>query len=972
VNAAIFLLILVLISPLGFSNATLEVSSNRLHIELDPYGSVKSVILDEKELNLVGDALFWVRDPTKFLSGRNLLPKIDDGVPKGWKSVIKGKFELREDEGKLTIISHGGTINEGVQLTSDIFQIKAGEDYALTVVLNSSFGYLEEGKTISLRILVSWYDSEGSTIRERTVLIPEGVAYGPTRFTNRTTAPSGAARASVSLLARGQSKMGTNLDFEALEILELGFIEPPSDVKWVPVKGAVKIEGDGLNFSGSALDLELSAFIKGGEAITITCELDDKRGEDRAIELAISLPVDASGWLWWDDARVSRSIVNGGKYSNLVNSLVSGGYLPISLYPIAAITEGDKGICAAVPLDKPRIFRLCYGEKGLSAVFSIGLSSLYKLGRRANVSLEIFGIDGEWGFRSAIFEYYRMHPEWFEPRKDLSSKKAEWELARYGISYFQAHFQFVGPEEMKGLERAGVYMAQYVLPWEFEPITNARIDGPAPNYLEIWEIVEEASKEKGFISLKARTALSSAALTASGNKAIAQYRKGPNYRPDEWVPKIPLNVDPDIPGYNVWNYTTDVIEFSLEKARESNVTIDGVQLDNFMGRSQYLDNEQRIPYLEAPPTYDPNTFKPAVHLSFSAVEYLKQLRRWISENMDDPGLSGNFIAEGVTSFGAIYLDAIPFEANNVRGFNWGDRELLYRRFIALKKPMIVAHTETKIDINDPRHREEVEHFIEECLFYGALAQFRLEHYQNSEFLEAVGELLEKEAEISIELMQAGWKPITMASSEPSYVWVERYGDPPTCFFTVYNSGKQEVEASIIIGFEANVVEIWKGKDVKVEKASDLTKVTFTISPRETLVLKALSKGIDIIVKDLRFKGNLKPGEEIQIAADFLVQGQKEIEAEVALVVDGIVEDRKRVSLSTQSSISFNWSAKPGKHVIELVVDPSDEIPEFNEENNKAEMRLFVPYTDLRWIFVALILIFSAILALIWLKLRAGR
>ena len=971
-KAISFVLMLLLISPISFPNATHVVSSDNMKIEIDPNGGVKSVILGGKELNLVGDTLFWVRDLMNFLSGRNLLPKMDDGVPKGWKSGVKGNFEFREDEGKLTIISHGGTIKEGIQLTSDIFTVKAGEEYALTVVLNSSFGYLEEGKTISLRVIVRWYDHEGNTIREENVLIPEGVVHGPTRFTNLTVAPSGAKKASVNLLVKGVSKMGVNLDLESLEILELGFIEPPRDVEWVPVKGTVNQRDDGLFFSGSAIGLELSASIRGGKTIGIICEVEDRKGEDRTIELAISLPVDASGWLWWDDARRSRPIAEGEKYSNLVNSLVSGGFLPISLYPLSAITDQEKGICMAVSLENPRIFRLCYEDKGLSTVFSVGLSSLYKFGRRANVSLEIFGIDGEWGFRSAIAEYYRLHPDWFEPRKDLSSSRAEWDLAKYGISYFQAHFQFVSPEEMKQLEQAGVYLAQYILPWEFEPFTNAKIDGPAPNYSEIWEIVEKASKEEGFISLKARAALSSAALTVRGEGAVAQYRKGPNYRPDEWVPKIPLNADPDIPGYNVWNYTVDVMEYCLEKARKSEVTIDGVQLDNFMGRSQYLDNEDRIPYLEEPPTYDPNTFRPAVHLSFSAVEYLMMLRNWIEENMEDPGLTGNFIAEGTASFGAIYLDAIPFEANSVRGFNWGDQELLYRRFIALNKPMIVVHTETKIDMKDPEHREEVEHFIGECLFYGALAQFRLEHYQNSDFLDAVGEVLEKEAEISLELMQAGWKPITMARAEPSCVWVERYGDPPVSYFTVYNSGKEEVEASLTIELESNVVEIWKGKDISVEKVGNLTKVTFTIEPRETLVFKTSTGGVDIVIENPRFEGDLKPSESILITADFLVQGKEEVKAEVALIVDGIVEDSKRVSLSKQGSISFNWSAKPGKHEIEIVIDPSNEIPEINEENNRARVMLSVPYSDLRWMFVALVLIFSLILVIVSLKLKVGR
>ena len=138
-----------------------------------------------------------------------------------------------------------------------------------------------------------------------------------------------------------------------------------------------------------------------------------------------------------------------------------------------------------------------------------------------------------------------------------------------------------------------------------------------------------------------------------------------------------MNPDPDLPGYNVWNYTVDLLSLALENARTYGLTIDGVELDNFMARSGCLDlRREAIEALDWNLDYDPNTFKPAVHLSYAAIEYLAKLKKWMEKQMPGSGLTGNFVAEGYTNYGIPYLDALPFECSP-EGFNWGDKEFTF-------------------------------------------------------------------------------------------------------------------------------------------------------------------------------------------------------------------------------------------------------------------------------------------------------
>ncbi|RKY21476.1 MAG: hypothetical protein DRP62_07955 [Planctomycetota bacterium] len=57
----------------------------------------------------------------------------------------------------------------------------------------------------------------------------------------------------------------------------------------------------------------------GTEVWTSCCTVIDTAGYDRAVTLALSIPIDANGWVWWDDPQAFRTISGTVSYSNLVD-----------------------------------------------------------------------------------------------------------------------------------------------------------------------------------------------------------------------------------------------------------------------------------------------------------------------------------------------------------------------------------------------------------------------------------------------------------------------------------------------------------------------------------------------------------------------------------------------------------------------------------------------------------------------------
>jgi len=117
------------------------------------------------------------------------------------------------------------------------------------------------------------------------------------------------------------------------------------------------------------------------DAWELHCTVTADPPADRALIVRVSLPLDATGWTWWDNIVQHREITalgspgapEGGHYANQVSW---DGPHEGSMYPLAAVTGPDRGVTEAIPLSEPRVYRLAYdaSRHALEAEFDLGLT----------------------------------------------------------------------------------------------------------------------------------------------------------------------------------------------------------------------------------------------------------------------------------------------------------------------------------------------------------------------------------------------------------------------------------------------------------------------------------------------------------------------------------------------------------------------------------------------------------------------
>ncbi|RLG39177.1 MAG: hypothetical protein DRO01_05925, partial [Thermoproteota archaeon] len=745
-------------------------------LSLTPDGGLESLEALGAQVRLSGDRMLWVRELTEVLSQPSVF-ELDPRVsraPSDWSVEVEG--------GPVNVTCAGQGGKAVIRLGEA--PVEGGASYAVSALFSAGLGLIDAGVPPIAQLWVRWIDRSGGEIREM-ILSASGSVPAPKRFTNLTTAPPGAASLELYFVVACPT----------LEEPLWVAVESPAVVglrgsaEWRPVPLALEGEGGGWSeFSG---ELDGVAYRLGvqtaGNPATLSLEVENLDDRERALEVALAIPIDPRGWRLWLDPRTEEPL-GGRARVRTVNSLVSGGYLPISMYPLAAASGEGVTLGLAVPLDEPRIHT--FGHEpgvGFGAFFPVGLTGSGSRHSRAELEVHLYACEGWEGMRGIIQRYYADHPGWFSPSVDLPLSELR-EPGRASRPFVQVHLQYPSAARWASEYREYAYVAQYILPWEYEPVTGVSVEEMPPSYWETVSKVEELAGDASPEGIKARAALSSAPRDESGFAIVASLLRGPSWRPGEWVPRIPMNADPDLPGYNVWNYTTDLLSAALSNAEAWGLEIDGIELDNFMGRSGAVDlRREAIEALDGDLTYDPNTFRPAAHLSYASAEYLQALREWMDSALPGGGLTGNFIAEGYPNFGLPYLDALPFECSP-RGFNWGDVELLYRRFAAGSRAAIGVITTPPAE--QPGILRE---FVDGLIFYGILPTVK----EDMEVSEDEASLLREAAGVFLELHSAGWRPVTGASGEGGLL-VERFGDWPSLYLTIRNPGGEEVPLAVSV------------------------------------------------------------------------------------------------------------------------------------------------------------------------------
>ena len=381
-----------------------------------------------------------------------------------------------------------------------------------------------------------------------------------------------------------------------------------------------------------------------GNYTEINGEIESLSGENSCVTLRIILPLKGENWKWYSGLDKSQEMKAGLMYCDTVSirttvppagafngmNLSDGGYGDavgkgtMSYYPLCAVETDNIGTGIGVDITLPVVFRFI-GDKGKGVVteFDFATSPLTKkFPNRAFFRMSRFEFDVVRGMRSALRAYYSIYSEAFKKRVvnegiwlpfTAMRSIAGWE--DFGFAFHETSW---GSSDMKEGQKishilsdkgTGVLSFQYTEPWDVQlPIKTKII--PYDTLVSPQMINE---RHKAYLDVSA---------TKDKNGLWQTRRLETPWFSTGWAVSITTNCDPELPGFNRYNY---VLDREINPARKLNA--DGIYFDS-MEWNWHHDlnyNEDHLAFTDYPLTYSARVGRPAIWHFVSEFEFMKKI-----------------------------------------------------------------------------------------------------------------------------------------------------------------------------------------------------------------------------------------------------------------------------------------------------------------------------------------------------------
>jgi hypothetical protein len=452
-------------------------------------------------------------------------------------------------------------------------------------------------------------------------------------------------------------------------------------------------------------------------ALRFSCDLQGEPSlPARGMLLRFAFPFDAMGWQWHNDMQTSKAITEnlGGKnvYENVVplrayadlpewrdKPALRMGYCNRNFCTVLtrpAAGGPGVGLCLAVPMDNPCIFRTAYdsANKRLEIVYDFALSPDTRRPNQVSFAFDLYACDPQWGFRSALSRYYEMYPEFF---RRYVREQGQW-MAFNRLSEIDNANEFYfalqeGAPEPEYDDKIGVLSATY--------FTHAGMFANIPNYdpekaplppyeTQVAAMEAQFKRTTGMDGIYEKVGLRNAQGRLDVQKAsvyghlIAQF-----------------NLDPELP-YGEWTLkrTTTTTETIKEK---KNGNLDGFYYDGLSAGVNY--NTAHFKTADSPCLWDPVAKKPYLNNFFSSCEFARAAAEMLRPRGQITMMNG---ALGSSFFVAPWLDVLGAETGlriPRESFNYIRTVIYHKPFLTLLK----GNYEQKIG------RPEMELFMRRCL-----------------------------------------------------------------------------------------------------------------------------------------------------------------------------------------------------------------------------------------------------------------
>jgi hypothetical protein len=546
---------------------------------------------------------------------------------------------------------------------------------------------------------------------------------------------------------------------------------------------------------------------RSGEAILITADVTDTKGGDSAADVFYHIPIDTAGWVWRKSVLTSAPVGEGQSQSEL---------------PIAVATNPatGAGLAVAVTPETPCIFVSgCSKARGLFVKARVGFSGLTKPPSQARICFAVYPVDGEWGMRSALKQYYTLFPKAYGGRSKANGLWIFHGKATTAPNPTQFAFHALGelgecrwlgkkaidiltPEEVKREKAWGIEIYPYVIPGQREvgfldhlkgekgelrstPEDDDAKDLTNTHYstAEALDLLEHMTEKNVTISQMIQpipdyvaTVKNSYLIGADGD-IVTRPRVCP------WADKtvtFPMNPNPSIPGGEKRLNAGLTILDQCRKWLEG--SWDGIYVDSLYRWGAYLSyRREHFAYARYGLTYGPDG-RPCLDNSLEHLAFLDELGKLVRSK------GGEVAANGVRErcfFHAQRLDV----AGSEFGTNTTLEGMAFRRSLMYHKPyMGMSH--------GMKGRDQDRRYLARCFLFGLYADSDMPYFDTPDYPK-VKDIYDTYLPIQREMCPLGWEPVTWARSLTDGVLVERFGEGPAVFFSLYrdsgDAGAADVE-----------------------------------------------------------------------------------------------------------------------------------------------------------------------------------
>ncbi|MCC7377146.1 MAG: hypothetical protein IT581_20965 [Verrucomicrobiales bacterium] len=548
------------------------------------------------------------------------------------------------------------------------------------------------------------------------------------------------------------------------------------------------------------LGLRLEASVTArADHVAIEGRVVDTTGVDRAIQIFVAAPVEATGWQWWQDIRGSSKIEGRDEFAN-VTSVRAGGTGTMSTYPLAAISQDAAGLGLGLDMGHPSLYRLVYhaGTRQLFAVCDFGLvRETERFPGAADFRFVLFRFDGRGGFRAAWAKYQQLFPDHFAVRSksqgiwmpftDISTVSG-WE--DFGFRYQE------GAPNIPFDDRNGILSFRYTEPMTWWMPMSPERPRTIDEALKVRE--EYAQGAAGNHQRMAVISQSAAMNDAKGQPALL-FRNEPWANGAVWSlnPNPHLPADPNAASV-YWNesYRTKTYGSAPPSG------LDGEYLDSLEGYVTADLNFRRdhFRWTTVPLTFSSDTKQPVLFKGLAVYEFT----RWISEDVHRLGRL--MFANGVPyRFGYLcpWLDVMGTETDWLSGGAYqpsSHAQMSYWRTMSGAKPYLLL---MNTDYN--AFAAHVERYFRRCLFYGFYPSMfshnasENPYWRNPAWYNRDRPLFKKYLPVIRTVAEAGWQPVTGATCDNPAIAVERFGPDAAGarYYTLYSESAR-AESGLLI------------------------------------------------------------------------------------------------------------------------------------------------------------------------------